>query len=340
MKSAAWIVVCFCISLTPRALAQYTTASLAGSVADASGGVLPDAQVTVRNTDTGFVQSATTDAAGAFLFSRLPVGNYELRVEKAGFTAYVQSGITLAVNQVANQTVTMQVGQVSEKVSVEANAELVATRTATTGQLVNQRLVVDLPLNGRGAQSLVFIAPGTVNLSGRYCGVDCHGGVYPGEQVAGVNGAGSAQVNYQMDGTDHNDTYINMNLPFPNPDALQEFNLQSSNFTAEYGNAGGGIGLQAAAGDPERQRARQYRQRQPRAGAECLDQSYLYAFADPAVRQHLRPGSPARRLSVQRPVRLSRCRREDRRSEPAGAEFVGIGKSQHRDKPYRRLRSQ
>ena len=129
----------------------------------------------------------------------------------------------------------------TEKVTVEANAELVTTRSATGGQLVNQRLVVDLPLNGRGAQSLVFIAPGTVNLTGRYCGVDCHGGVYPGEQVAGVNGAGSAQVNYQMDGTDHNDTYINMNLPFPNPDALQEFNLQSSNFTAEYGNAGGGI---------------------------------------------------------------------------------------------------
>jgi hypothetical protein len=135
----------------------------------------------------------------------------------------------------------MQVGQVSEKVTVEANAELVTTRTATAGQLVTQRQVVDLPLNGRGAQTLVFISPGTVNLSGRYCGVDCHGGVYPGEQVAGVNGAGSAQVNYQMDGTDHNDTYINMNLPFPNPDALQEFNLQSSNFTAEYGNAGGGI---------------------------------------------------------------------------------------------------
>ncbi len=100
---------------------------------------------------------------------------------------------------------------------------------------------MDLPLNGRGAQRLVFLAAGTVNLSGRYCGEDCHGGVYPGSQVAGVNGAGSAQVNYQLDGTDHNDSYISMNLPFPNPDALQEFNLQSSNFTAEYGNAAGGV---------------------------------------------------------------------------------------------------
>ncbi len=227
--------------MTVSAFAQFTTASLAGTVLDSSGASLPGAQVTVRNVDTSLTQTVNTDSAGAFLFSRLPVGTYQLTVEKAGFTTYVQSGIQLTVNQTANQTVTMQVGQVTEKVTVEANAELVTTRSATGGQLVNQRLVVDLPLNGRGAQSLVFIAPGTVNLTGRYCGVDCHGGVYPGEQVAGVNGAGSAQVNYQMDGTDHNDTYINMNLPFPNPDALQEFNLQSSNFTAEYGNAGGGI---------------------------------------------------------------------------------------------------
>jgi len=223
------------------AFAQFTTASLAGTVADPSGAFLPGSQVTVRNVDTGFTQTISTDPSGSFLFSRLPVGTYELTVEKAGFTTYVQSGIQLTVNQTATQTVTLQVGQVTEQVTVEANAELVTTRSATVGQLVNQRLVVDLPLNGRGAQSLVFIAPGTVNLTSRYCGVDCHGGVYPGEQVAGVNGAGSAQVNYLMDGTDHNDTYINMNLPFPNPDAIQEFNLQSNNYTAEYGNAGGGV---------------------------------------------------------------------------------------------------
>ncbi len=223
------------------AFAQFTTASLSGSLLDPSGASLPDAQVTVRNVDTGFSLTIKSDGAGAFLFSRLPVGTYQMTVEKPGFTTYVQSGIQLSVNQNATLTVTMQVGQLSDKVTVEANAEVVETRSATSGQLVNERLVVDLPLNGRGAQSLVFIAAGTVNLTGRYCGVDCHGGVYPGEQVAGVNGAGSAQVNYLMDGTDHNDTYINMNLPFPNPDALQEFNLQSSNFTAEYGNAGGGI---------------------------------------------------------------------------------------------------
>ncbi|MBL8295723.1 MAG: carboxypeptidase regulatory-like domain-containing protein, partial [Bryobacterales bacterium] len=227
--------------LAASAAAQFTTASLSGTVLDTSAATLPDARVTVRNVDTGFSQNAVTDATGAFLFPRLPVGTYELRVEKSGFSSYVQSGINLTVNQVANQTVTMQLGQVSEQVTVQGDAELVVTKTATNGQLISQKSVVELPLNGRGAQSLVFLAAGTVNLTSRYCGENCHGGVYPGEQTAGVNGAGSSQVNYQLDATDHNDSYISMNLPFPNPDALQEFNLQSSNFTAEYGNAGGGV---------------------------------------------------------------------------------------------------
>jgi hypothetical protein len=221
--------------------AQFTTASLGGTVLDSTGAALPDSLVTIRNVATEFSQNMRSDATGSFLFARLPVGSYELRIEKAGFSTYVQSGIELTVNQVANQMVTLQVGQLSERVTIEANAELVATRTATAGQLIDSKRIIDLPLNGRGAQSLVFLAAGTVNLTNRYCGVDCHGGVYPGEQVAGVNGSGSAQVNYQLDATDHNDSYINMNLPFPNPDSIQEFNLQSSNFTAEYGNAGGGV---------------------------------------------------------------------------------------------------
>lgn len=229
------------LTMAVLAVAQFTTASLTGTVHDSSAALLPEARVTVRNMDTGFTQTVNTDASGSFLFPRLPVGNYELRLEKGGFSTYVQSGIQLTVNQVANQTVTIQLGQVNEQVTVQGDAELVVTKTATNGQLISQKSVIELPLNGRGAQTLVFLAAETVNLTGRYCGVDCHGGVYPGEQTAGVNGAGSSQVNYQLDATDHNDSYISMNLPFPNPDALQEFNLQSSDFTAEYGNAGGGV---------------------------------------------------------------------------------------------------
>src|SRR5512136_662491 len=116
-------ILCFSFPL----IAQYTTASLGGSVSDESGAVVPDARVTIRNVDTGFTQNAMSDGTGAFLFSRLPVGRYELKVEKEGFSSYVQAGITLAVNQDANQRVILKVGQIAEQVTVESNTELVVT---------------------------------------------------------------------------------------------------------------------------------------------------------------------------------------------------------------------
>ena len=221
--------------------AQSTTASLAGTVTDAQGGILPGSQVTVIQVETGFTQNTVADRSGAFLFPRLPVGSYELRVELPGFTTYRQTGITLAVNQAASVTIVLQIGQLTDEITVERGAELVITRSGTLGQLIDEKRIVELPLNGRMAQSLVFLAAGTVDLGRNGCRICGHGGVYPGEQTAGVNGAGMAQVNYQLDGAGHNDTYLNVNVPFPNPDAVQEFNLQSSNFTAEYGNAAGGI---------------------------------------------------------------------------------------------------
>lgn len=228
--------------LTPLpGLAQFTTASLGGSVTDSSGSVIVGATVTVRNVETGLTVSRTTDINGAYLFSRLAVGSYELVVGQPGFTTYQQSGITLTVNQAATQNVQLTVGQVTEKLTVQSEAELVTTRTAAAGQLIDKRRIVDLPLNGRSAQSLLYLSAGSVDLTSRYCNVDCHGGVYPTSAESAVNGSGPGQVNYQLDGTSHNDTYLNINLPFPNPDSIQEFNLQSSSFTAEYGNAGGGV---------------------------------------------------------------------------------------------------
>src|SRR5437867_5144472 len=156
------VTIALLLSLTaPQLYAQYTTASMAGNVIDPTGAMVPDAKVTVRNTETGFEQTVSTGATGAFLFPRLPVGVYQLTVEKPGFSTYVQEGMTLAVNQSATQTVTLKVGEVSEKVTVAADAELVTTGTATVGQLVDQRRIVDLPLNGRTVQSLVFLAAGT-----------------------------------------------------------------------------------------------------------------------------------------------------------------------------------
>ena len=235
-----WVII-VALTLSAVANAQYTTASLGGSVTDASSAPVGGTKVAVRNTETGFALTTNSSDDGGFLFPRLPVGSYELMADKPGFSTYVQKGIQLTVNQLANQTIVLQVGQVSDKITVEANADLVDTRSGTVGQLVDQEKITQLPLNGRLAQRLVFLSAGTVDLGRNGCRICGHGGVYPNEQTAGVNGAGMGQVNYQLDGVGHNDTYLNVNVPFPNPDSIQEFNLQANNFTAEYGNAGGGI---------------------------------------------------------------------------------------------------
>ncbi|HZI32781.1 MAG TPA: TonB-dependent receptor, partial [Candidatus Binatia bacterium] len=223
-------------------VAQFTTASLGGVVSDSSGAVIPGAKLSLTNQQTGLSRTATSDAQGHYLFPALPVGHYELFVEKGGFTSYKQTGIELTVNQSATQNVSLKVGQVNQEVTVGANVELVNTREATVGQLIDERRIVDLPLDGRNAADLALLGAGTVNVSSinTYCDVNCEGGTHPGERRINVNGIGPNAVNYQLDGASHNDTYINTNLPFPNPDAVQEFTIQSDNLSAEYGNAAAG----------------------------------------------------------------------------------------------------
>src|SRR5580693_690847 len=116
------------LSLPKLAIGQFTTASLSGTVVDPSGAAIPDARVTVQNTDTGFTQTVAAGPTGDYLFTRLPIGNYKLTVEKPGLTTYVQSGIKLDVNQAATQKVTMGIGAVSQEVTVAADTSLVTTQ--------------------------------------------------------------------------------------------------------------------------------------------------------------------------------------------------------------------
>jgi len=216
-------------------LLAVNTASLGGTVVDPSGAPVPGATVTAEDMETGLQQKFVTGPDGSYLFPELAVGNYSLRVEKSGFKTYVQQGIILSVGEAATQPVTMQVGVVTQNITVSSNAEPVETREAAVGQVVTEKQILDLPLNGRTAQSLVFLSVGTADVSIQNCGFGCNGGVYPGEQYASSSGGGPNGVYYQLDGISHNDSYQNMNLPFPNPDAVQEFNVQMYNMSAQYG---------------------------------------------------------------------------------------------------------
>ena len=221
----------------PSLSAQFTTATLSGIIADPAGLTVPGAKVTVENTGTGLVRTYTTGNDGVYLFPSLPVGIYRLNVEKEGFSRYSQQGIELAVNQTVTQPVSLSIGKVSEQITVTARAEMLPAETSNIAQLIETQPIVDLPLNGRQAQSLIFLAPGTINTTLYYCGSSCQGGVYPNAQWGNIDGGGPGNINYQVDGGDHNDHYINSNYPFPNPDAIQEFSVQTNNLSAEYGNA-------------------------------------------------------------------------------------------------------
>src|ERR1035437_1759032 len=132
--------------------AQFTNSSLNGTVLDPSGLPLVVAKITVQNIAIGFTQTATSEANGNYSFSNLPIGTYKLTATAEGFGPYVQSGIVLAVNQVATQSISLALGSVSQEVDVVATPPLVTTSSATVGELVNSEQVATLPLNGREVQ--------------------------------------------------------------------------------------------------------------------------------------------------------------------------------------------
>ncbi len=231
----------FLLLAATSAFGQYTTARLSGTVQDNTGAAVPGASVTVEQTGTGYRQQVKAGAAGEYLFPSLPVGDYQLTVSMTGFNTYVQKGIGLAVGQAASQKVVLTIGAITQQVTVVANSNQVTTDDAAVTYVIGQKSIENLPMNGREAQQLVFLVPGAVDVTAQNCGVGCEGGILPGEQYAKVNGGGANGVYYLLDGVDYNDMYINANLPFPSPDAIQEFNVQTDNMSAAYGNATGGV---------------------------------------------------------------------------------------------------
>lgn len=209
----------------------YGQASLVGVVRDPSGAAVPEATVTAVHLQTGLRQSRPTTMAGLFSLPALPVGQYRLEVEKPGFQRYVRDGITLAVNDIVNVDVVLKLGATSEAITVTAAAPLLETQVGGIRGLVDQQRIVDLPLNGRNITQLMSIQAGVILRASSY-----------GEGDAFVvSGSRQSGVYWLMDSGMNTDSYRNFSGNFPNPDAIQEFSVQKTNFSAEYGNAMGAV---------------------------------------------------------------------------------------------------
>jgi hypothetical protein len=208
-----------------------STAQIAGTVKDDTGGVLPGVTVTVTQTATGFTRAAVSDEAGGYVLPNLPVGPYRLEATLQGFRSYVQTGIVLTVNATPTINVVLALGAVSEQISVTANAAMVETRSTGVGQLIDNQRVLELPLNGRQVTDLLLLSPGvTVNTAGGFASSRN----YPTVPISVAGGSPGSTV-YVMDGASHNDPGTNFNLPVPFPDALQEFRIETSALQARYG---------------------------------------------------------------------------------------------------------
>ena len=222
---------------------------MSGQVHDSTGGVVPGAQVTATQTDTGLTRNTTSGSDGAYTLPSLPVGPYTLDVKKEGFTTYHQSGIVLQVGSSPTVDVVMQIGAVSQEVNVQAAAAMVEAASSGVGQVIDQQRVVDLPLNGRQVTQLITLSGAAVVVPIANSGQLISQKNYPNEVAISVAGGPADGLTYTLDGASHNDSVNNAGLPLPFPDALQEFKVETSALQAQYGqHAGGAVNIVTRSG--------------------------------------------------------------------------------------------
>ncbi len=206
------------------------TAQLDGTVRDESGGVLPGVTVTMTQIETGVTRSVVTEANGSYVLPNLLLGPYKLEVSLQGFRTHVQNGIVLQVGGMPTINVVLAVGSLQETVSVEGAAPLVDVRTSGIRDVVEQARIVELPLQGRNVTDLIMLAGSAVNTGKVLANLNRNDGV-----AISIAGGLRTGVAYSLDGALNSDFYDNTNLPFPFPDALQEFSVATSGQAAQSG---------------------------------------------------------------------------------------------------------
>src|SRR5258708_7307386 len=232
------IVWLLSLCLLQKAYAQVNSATILGTVTDPTGAAVSGAKVTASNDATGFSRTAQSGSDGAFLIPLLPIGDrYRLTVEAAGFRSFARTGIELQLNQNARIDAQLQLGNISEKVEVSSGAPLVDTYSSEGGEVVEQRRIVELPLNGRNALQLATLLPGVTKAVIKTA-LD---GGNRGANYLNINGSHQNEVDWQMDGIHYAGANNNSGLNLPSPDALQEMKLINDNYSAEYGYFSGAV---------------------------------------------------------------------------------------------------
>jgi hypothetical protein len=222
--------------LPATGFAQFDTASVLGTVHDSTGAIVPGATVTLKNVSTGITATAVTDDKGDYQFQNVRIGPYTVRAELQGFSVAEAADVQVTVNARLRVDLTLKVGNVGETVTVSGAALLLETESSDRGQVITKEQIVNLPLNGRAYADLALLSPG-VRKSAIADSRDAS---------FNVNGLRSAVNSFMLDGVDNN-SYGTSNQGFSNqvvqlsPDAVEEFKVQTNNFSAEFGRTGGAV---------------------------------------------------------------------------------------------------
>jgi len=217
------------------ALAQ--TGQINGLITDNSGAVVPGATVRASEAATGLSRETVTGLDGRYIFTSLRPTTYDITAELTGFRTSQRKGVLLQANENLTMNFAIEVGAIAESVTVAGQSPTVDVTSSTLSEVVDSKRIVELPLNGRDAAKLSTLVAGMVLQQ-----VDQESGkTIPGALRLSTNGTESRQVSFRLDGTSHTDPYFQQNQPFPFPDALQEFSIQTSNYSAAQGNSAGAV---------------------------------------------------------------------------------------------------
>lgn len=245
MKISAALRVFLLLSLLPASMqaayAQAGSGTIIGTVTDPSGAVIPSAKVTVTDHNTGTLREVTANSQGYYVVPTLPPAVYDIAVSSPNFQVAKHNGVTLLADQHLTLDVQLTIAGSKQVVSVsDVSPSQVDTTSSTLSQVVEQKRIVDLPLNGRNAVQLATLVPGAIQAPAG----NADQGEYKTLPVAitiSADGSRANQTAFNLDGSSNNDIYTNVNQPFPFPDALQEFSVQTSDYTARYGGNSGAV---------------------------------------------------------------------------------------------------
>ncbi len=243
-----FLILALLLAVAIRLEAQNSQGTILGHVQDSSGAAVARAKVTATNASTNVAHHFTTTGGGDYVFVDIPPGTYEVRIESPGFKTEISSGLVLEVDQTLRQNFRLEVGKIHEEMTITSDAQMVQTDNTTLGNVIDQKLVEDLPSSGRDVTNFLELSAGATNLSGGSQAAFNSHGLNSNYGEVSLNGDRPESISFMMDGVTDNEAFFGGIASIPNEFAVQEVKIQTGLYSAEYGQGSGQFNMAIKSG--------------------------------------------------------------------------------------------